>query len=77
MPSKISKMRIAVFDPCQTCIYMGVDFLDFLRSGEKDIHAFAESRRRRKRPSATSPPPGVPADTVLKGVASRDTRAGE
>ena len=35
---------------CQTCKYMGVDFLDFLRSGEKDIHAFAESRRRRKRP---------------------------
>ena len=30
---------------CETCKYMGVDFLDFLRSGEKDIHAFAESRR--------------------------------
>jgi hypothetical protein len=28
---------------------MGVDFLDFLRSGEKDIHAFAESRRGRRR----------------------------
>ena len=34
---------------CQTCKYMGVDFLDFLRSGEKDIHAFAESRRSRRR----------------------------
>ena len=33
---------------CQTCKYTGVDFLDFLRSGEKDIHAFAESRRRRR-----------------------------
>ena len=32
---------------CQTCKYVGVDFLDFLRSGEKDIRAFAESRRRR------------------------------
>jgi predicted RecB family nuclease len=32
----------------QTCKYMGVDFLDFLRSGEQDIHAFAESRRRRR-----------------------------
>ncbi|HKI69606.1 MAG TPA: hypothetical protein VKA67_08460, partial [Verrucomicrobiae bacterium] len=42
---------------CQTCKYMGVDFLDFLRSGEKDIHAFAESRRRRKRPAPTRPPP--------------------
>jgi len=27
---------------------MGVDFLDFPRPGEKDIDAFAESRRRRR-----------------------------
>ena len=33
---------------CETCKYMGLDFLDFLRSGEKDIHAFVESRRRRR-----------------------------
>jgi hypothetical protein len=39
---------------CQTCKYMGVDFLDFLRSGEKDIQAFAERRDgRRRRPQAT------------------------
>jgi len=30
---------------CETCKYMGLDFLDFLRSGEKDIHAFAERRK--------------------------------
>jgi hypothetical protein len=30
---------------CQTCKYMGVDFLEFLRSGETDIHAFLKSRR--------------------------------
>lgn len=42
---------------CQTCKYMGVDFLDFLRSGEKDIHAFAESRRRRRKSSPTSVTP--------------------
>jgi predicted RecB family nuclease len=30
---------------CETCKYMGVDFLDFLRSGKKDIHAFAESQQ--------------------------------
>ena len=30
---------------CQTCKYIGADFLGFLRSGEKDIHAFANSRR--------------------------------
>jgi hypothetical protein len=28
---------------------MGVDVLDFLRSGEKDVYAFAEERLRRKR----------------------------
>ena len=40
---------------CQTCKYTGVDFLDFLCSGKKDIYAFAESRRgRRRRPAASS-----------------------
>ncbi len=34
---------------CQSCKYMGVDFLDFLRSGEKDIHAFAERQPGRRR----------------------------
>jgi hypothetical protein len=33
---------------CQTCEYTGLDFLDFLRSGEKDVHAFAENRRGRR-----------------------------
>jgi hypothetical protein len=28
---------------------MGVDFLDFLRSGDRDIHAFAETRHRQGR----------------------------
>jgi hypothetical protein len=35
---------------CETCKCHGVRFLDFLRSGEKDVHAFAENpcgRRRR------------------------------
>jgi hypothetical protein len=45
---------LVLLSVCQTCKYMGVDFLDFLRSGEKDIHAFAESRgNRRRRPPAT------------------------
>jgi hypothetical protein len=35
---------------CETCRFRGVSFLDFLRSGEKDIDAFADSQRgRRKR----------------------------
>ena len=32
---------------CQTCKYSGLDFLDFLRSGETDIGSFAASRRTR------------------------------
>jgi predicted RecB family nuclease len=45
---------------CQSCKYMGVDFLDFLRSGEKDIHAFAEKRRGHKRRLPKSEPPALP-----------------
>jgi hypothetical protein len=47
---------------CETCKYMGVDFLDFLRSGEKDIHAFAENRRSRRRRSPTNEPEALPKD---------------
>ena len=46
---------LVLLSVCQTCKYMGVDFLDFLRSGEKDIHAFAESRRGRRRADANQP----------------------
>jgi len=49
---------------CQTCKYMGVDFLDFLRSGEKDIHAFAERRRGRGRRTQSSQPAGLPAEAI-------------
>jgi predicted RecB family nuclease len=47
---------LTLLSVCQTCKYMGVDFLDFLRSGEKDIHAFAESRRGRRRRTQTPLP---------------------
>jgi hypothetical protein len=43
---------------------MGVDFLDFLRSGEKDIHAFAESRRGHRRRTQTSQADGLPAEAI-------------
>ena len=33
---------------CQTCKYIGVDFLDFMLSGERDVHAFADNRARTK-----------------------------
>ena len=45
---------LTLLSVCQTCKYMGVDFLDFLRSGEKDIDAFAESQRGRRRRTQTS-----------------------
>ena len=34
---------------CQTCKYQGLDFLDFLRSGETDIATFAKKQPRRRR----------------------------
>jgi hypothetical protein len=46
---------------CQTCKYMGVDFLDFLRSGEKDIYAFAESWRRHRSPNSQPKTPASDA----------------
>jgi hypothetical protein len=33
---------------CETCKYKNVDFLDFLRSGSKDIDDFAISRWKRR-----------------------------
>ena len=36
---------------CQTCEYQGLDFLAFLRSGERNIDAFAHSGRRPRRPA--------------------------
>lgn len=56
------KEYLILLSICQTCKYMGVDFLDFLRSGEKDIHAFAESRRRRRHRSAIRELQAPPTD---------------
>jgi Transposase IS66 family len=39
---------------CQTCKYSGVDFLSFLRSGEKDINAFAARHGRASKRQAES-----------------------
>ena len=36
---------------CETCNYQGLDFLDFLRSGETDIANFTENSRGRSRRS--------------------------
>ena len=53
---------------CQTCKYMGVDFLDFLCSGEKDIHVFAESRRGRRRRTPTSKPKALPPEASATDI---------
>ena len=39
---------LTLLSVAETCTYQGLDFLDFLRSGEKDIHAFAETNRSRR-----------------------------
>ena len=51
---------------CQTCKISGVDFLDFLRSGEKDIHAFAESQSGRRRRPRASPLTGSPVGGIRR-----------
>lgn len=56
---KAMSENLILLSVCQTCKYMGVDFLDFLRSGEKDIQAFAESRRRRRRRTTPIRPAAV------------------
>jgi hypothetical protein len=40
---------LTLLSVAETCEYQGLDFLDFLRSGEKDIQAFAERKQRRRR----------------------------
>jgi hypothetical protein len=45
---------------------MGVDFLDFLRSGYEDIHAFAESRRGRRHRPAINETTAIPADETAQ-----------
>ena len=44
------KDYLVLLSICETCKYKGIDFLDFLRSGEKDIDAFV-MRSRKKRGS--------------------------
>jgi len=36
---------------CQTLNYRGLDFFEFIRSGETDIYAFVANKRRHRRPS--------------------------
>ena len=51
---------------CETCKFKGIKFLDFLRSGEKDVHAFAEVRCGRM---------GRLRSKTLNSLASRESEA--
>jgi hypothetical protein len=51
---------------CETCRYRGLNFLEFLRSGETDLEAFAESRRGRRRRSPVSEPKALPAEASVE-----------
>jgi hypothetical protein len=39
---------VTLLSVSETCKYRGIDFLDFLRSGERDVAMFASSRCRAK-----------------------------
>ncbi len=41
--------HLTLLSLCETCRYKGVSFLEFLRSGEKDVAVFADVRRNRRR----------------------------
>ena len=56
------KEYLTLLSVCQTCKYQGLDFLDFLRSGEKDIDVFAKSRRGRR--SGASTPAAAQSDAT-------------
>src|SRR5262249_20339673 len=43
------KNNVILLSICQICKYSNLDFFEFLRSGETDIYAFAESIRGRRR----------------------------
>jgi hypothetical protein len=39
---------LTLFSICETCKYKGISFLDFLRSGEKDIDVFIKKREKHR-----------------------------
>jgi hypothetical protein len=46
--AKATSENLVLLSVCETCRNKGIDFLDFLRSGEKDIEAYANSKRRKR-----------------------------
>jgi len=46
---------IILFSICETCKYKGISFLEFLRSGERDIDVFINGKSQAKKARAISP----------------------
>jgi hypothetical protein len=44
----VGEKQLTLLSICQTCKYKGVDFLQFVRSGEKDIGWFAKKSGQRR-----------------------------
>jgi predicted RecB family nuclease len=55
---------LVLLSVCQTCEYQGIDFLDFLRSGEKRLEAFSQLGLGPRR----SAPPHLGSDTEVWSV---------
>lgn len=58
---------LTLLSVAETCEYQGLDFLDFLRSREKDVEAFSMRRRRYHRKTSDNSPqrestPGSPSE---------------
>jgi predicted RecB family nuclease len=43
--SRTVRQNLVLLSICQTCKYSGLDFFDFMRSGDKDLYAISEGRR--------------------------------
>ena len=64
---------------CHTCRYRGVNFLQFLKSGQRDLDRFCGTRRRRRFPEVQVYPKGfVPPhySSVLKSPTANTTAEG-
>jgi hypothetical protein len=67
---------LVLFSLCHTCRYRGVSFLEFLRSGQRDLDKFCQTRRRRRFPEIQVYPKGfIPPhySRVLKPRAAKAT----
>jgi len=65
--AKAIQSHLVLLSVCQTCKYLGADFL---RSGETDVHAFAEKSRRWRPARRSTAPAMFPADPTTHAIDS-------